>query len=60
MRQEVSCQGIHRHLFLHEFSHYLNLRNTRLAYPKWYVEGFTALLEEAQRVMRDNNLQDKE
>ena len=27
---------------------------------KWYVEGFTALLEEAQRVMRDNNLQDKE
>ena len=27
---------------------------------KWYVKGFTVLLEEAQRVMRDNNLQDKE
>ena len=26
---------------------------------KWYVKGFTVLLEEAQRVMRDNNLQDK-
>ena len=26
---------------------------------KWYVEGVTVLLEEALRVMRDNNLQDE-
>jgi tetratricopeptide (TPR) repeat protein len=35
---------VHRHVFLHEFSHYLNLRNTRLDYPTWYSEGFAEFL----------------
>lgn len=35
---------VHRHIFLHEFSHYLNLRNTRLDYPTWYSEGFAEFL----------------
>ncbi len=34
----------HRHLLLHEFSHYLNLRNRKLSYPSWYVEGFAEFL----------------
>ena len=33
-----------RHILLHEFTHYLSLRNTRLSYPSWYTEGFAELL----------------
>jgi tetratricopeptide (TPR) repeat protein len=35
---------VRRHVLLHEFTHYLNLRNTRLAYPIWYQEGFAEFL----------------
>ena len=34
----------YRNLLLHEFSHYLNLRSSRLAYPFWYMEGFAEFL----------------
>ncbi|MBK7951891.1 MAG: hypothetical protein IPK00_24850 [Deltaproteobacteria bacterium] len=35
---------IHRHTLLHEFTHYLTLRDNAIAYPHWYVEGFAELL----------------
>jgi FimV-like protein len=36
--------AVRRHVFLHEFSHYLNLRDSRLDYPTWYLEGFAEVL----------------
>ncbi|MFK7894761.1 MAG: tetratricopeptide repeat protein [Myxococcota bacterium] len=33
-----------RQTLLHEFSHYLTLRNTSAQYPKWYKEGFAEFL----------------
>jgi len=34
----------HRNLLLHEFTHYLHLRNSKLSYPNWYREGFAEFL----------------
>lgn len=33
-----------RHVLLHEYSHYLNLRSRGLKYPTWYEEGFAEFL----------------
>jgi Flp pilus assembly protein TadD len=33
-----------RSVLLHEYTHYLTLRNTRLRYPTWYTEGFAEFL----------------
>ncbi len=35
---------VDRHVLLHEFTHYLTLRNNSLSYPDWYVEGLAEFL----------------
>jgi len=35
---------VRRGVFLHEFTHYLTLRNRKLMYPAWYEEGFAEFL----------------
>ncbi len=46
---------IHRHTLLHEFTHYLTLRNSSLPYPFWYVEGFAEFLGSTRR--RDDTME---
>lgn len=35
---------VNRSVFLHEYTHYLNLRSLKISYPAWYVEGFAEFL----------------
>jgi tetratricopeptide (TPR) repeat protein len=40
---------VKRSIFLHEFTHYLTLRNRKLMYPAWYEEGFAEFLSSTRK-----------